>query len=174
MNVNILKNFVFKGQETLFNINDVKDDSSLVDNFNKGLSKFFRLRITKWEPNKEEYPQYMFLAGDRGILAYVDFIEISCTAKFDETSLNRDLEKIKDQVKYAYSDLDRPIFFIYLISCSDYEDILFETSDQIRDKLLNDKKSLGWNKGKYIPNKHQMGDLKNLVEIFRDMRQNKR
>ena len=53
-----------------------KEESFLADEvleeFLTFIKKKMKFSIIHWEPSRKEYPNYMFLSGDKGILAYVD------------------------------------------------------------------------------------------------------
>ena len=134
---------------------------------NYAVSKFIstmkqhKFKIEEWEPNKEFFPPFMFLGSDRGILAYVQFkIVNDSKAQTYATNLN-DIVKI---IACADSELDRPVFFIYIDETSN--NITFETNEQIKDRLYYDKNSVDTNNQCYIPETNGNGDFNNLVKIF--------
>ena len=137
---------------------------------NYAVSKFiskmkqYKFKIEEWEPNKEFFPPFMFLGGDRGILAYVQFKIINHSTQTYATDLN-DMLKV---VSCAESELDRPVFFVYIDEATD--SITFETNEQIKDRLYYDVNSVDSQKQWYIPEKHDVGDFNNLIRLFSELK----
>ena len=123
--------------------------------FVETMYKRYKFKIEKWEPNKSNYPDYMFLGGDRGILAYIYLLDD------DKIPINEIVKK----VSLAESELDRPVFFI-----NNYHDLnclYFETNEQIKDILFN-----GYSGNYYHPEINTAGDFENLINIFKDLKIN--
>ena len=106
----------------------------------------------------------MFLGGDRGILAYVQFKIINHSTQTYATDLN-DMLKV---VSCAESELDRPVFFVYIDEATD--SITFETNEQIKDRLYYDESSVDLKKRWYIPEKQDVGDFNNLIRVFSELK----
>lgn len=127
----------------------------LIKEFIDNIKKIHNLKIEKWEPNKAYYPKYMLLGGDRGILAYVYFVDSDALSTND----------IVKKVSRAESELDRPVFFIR--NYHDLSTLYFETNEQIKDRLFED----------YIDNHYRadmetVGDYDNLITIFKELKKN--
>lgn len=138
-----------------------------------------KFKIVKWEPNKVGYPMYMLLSGDKGILAYIDFFH----HKFDGTA-NRNLiarfgicyslSELINSISLAYSDLDRPVFYVHMVHIGSDIKIYFETDEMIKNNILTRKNfifDIGYN-NLYFSNLNEMGDLDNLINIFNDLKTN--
>lgn len=129
--------------------------SSLIQEFIDNIKKKHNLKIEKWEPNKECYPEYMFLGGDRGILAYIYFVD-------DDSIPVNDVVK---KVSRAESELDRPVFFIR--NYQDLSKLYFETNEQIKNRLFEGKFE-----NLYRADMDTVGDYDELVYIFKNLKKN--
>ncbi len=129
--------------------------SNLIQEFIDNIKKKHNLKIEKWEPNKEYYPEYMFLGGDRGILAYIYFV--------DDDSIPVD-EAVK-KVSRAESELDRPVFFIR--NYQDLSKLYFETNEQIKNRLFEEKFE-----SQYRADMGTVGDYDELVGILKSLKKN--
>ena len=127
----------------------------LKTNFVDTIYKRYKLKIEKWEPNKLSYPDYMFLGGDRGILAYIYLLDD------EKTPINEIIKKIS----LADSELDRPVFFIY--KYHDLNCLYFETNEQIKDILFN-----GYSGSYYRADINTAGNFENLINILKDLKIN--
>lgn len=145
------------------------DESLLIDCIINYLKKHYKFNVCKWESPNEYYPSYMFLGGDKGILAYIVFQYYS-GIDFSEDILRMPLAKTIKVVSYAESRLDRPVFFIKLFNYENKVGVLFETSDQIKDRLWNEKSAIIGDS--YIPDISTMGDFSNLKCIWCDLKKN--
>ena len=87
-----------------------------------------------------------------------------------QNKITSNLLYVKGIVSKAYSDLDRPVFFIYIINALDKKIIYFETDEQIKDRLFNDENSYTKDKKTYIPDMNTLGTLNNLIEIFKALK----
>lgn len=126
-----------------------------IQEFIYDMKKKNNLKIEKWEPNKVYYPEYMLLGGDRGILAYIYFL--------DEGPLM--LDDIVNKVSRAESELDRPVFFIR--KYQDLKQLYFETNEQIKARLLD-----GYSGVNYIPDMMTIGHYEELVSTFNHLKKN--
>lgn len=129
-----------------------------------------RLNIVEWEPMKADYPSYILLGPDKGILAYINFDVVSLENKL---YLRHKYEKLLVQLRLAVSDLDRPVFNIYQLQEADEKNIYFETYEQIIDILFHDvsriKKDDKGEKYFYSDIK-EMGCINELFNIFLDLK----
>lgn len=144
-------------------------ESELVHCIINYLKKRFKYNVCRWEPPNQYYPNYMFLGGDKGILAYVVFQYYSGD-NYEQDYLNMPLNDIVKMVSYSESRLDRPIFYLKIFNFEDKKLILFETSDQIKHRLWNDANSVKENC--YIPDISSMGDIANLMFIWEELKKN--
>lgn len=129
------------------------------------LKKKFKYNICPWETNNRYYPGYMLLGGDKGILAYICF-------NYYETEDDENLEicyPLSDTVKmisYAGSRLDRPVFIIDIINKNGEPLLLFETNEQIKDRIYYVPDSYDKGKDLYYADIETMGDIDGLKRIF--------
>lgn len=124
------------------------------------------ISLINWKPKNKNYPEYLLLSGDKGILAYVDF----CVVKLLDNDLSKSIERnsliLLDQIRIADSQLDRPIFFVYIIENKNKKFVLFETNEQIKDRWFAN----GLHSQVYTPVIEEMGDLDNLISIWTSMK----
>ena len=132
------------------------------------IKRKLKFSIVKWEPSHKEYPSYMFLSGDKGILAYVDFKYIESEEKLSDTNLVCDSRMLLKTIRSADSQLDRPVFFVYIVNCKDKQGVFFETNEQIKDRWLNNFYPYKW----YAPVIDEMGDINNLISLWTDLKKN--
>ena len=71
-----------------------------------------KMNIVRWEPTKKEYPSYMLLGPDKGILAYINF---GVWGSKDLMCFRHDHRELLEKLRLAVSDLDRPVFNIYQV-----------------------------------------------------------
>lgn len=155
----------------VFNENASLTEDNILLTMINCLREQFKFNICEWVPNNKLFPKYLFLGGDRGILAYVVF-RYKEGKIFKEQDLTFNLLKIAKLVGYAESELDRPIFFINILNYIDYSGVFFETSDQIRDRIFNDKEAIDKDKTIYKPDILLMGDFDNLKTIWNELKIN--
>ena len=158
-------------QKNTIDINDDSGDSFVGDLIAK-LKQKNRLNIVKWEPAKNEYPQYMLLSGDKGILAYINFYIMR---NQEDKAFIHDYCDLIRRLSLAISDLDRPVFNVYCQTYLEENNICFETYEQIRDIIYNDTARIKKDEnGKKIFESHksEMGFENELISIFYDMKKN--
>ena len=107
-----------------------------ITQFIKSIKKEKGISIINWAPKSNVYPAYVLLNGDKGILGYIDFCVINLSDDDLLDSIERDSVTLLNQIRIADSQLDRPIFFVYLIKAKSKEIVLFETNEQIKDRWL--------------------------------------
>lgn len=139
-----------------------------ITSFIKNIKKEKKISIINWTPKNKNYPAYILLSGDKGILGYIDFCAINLSNNDLLDSISRDSITLLNQIKIADSQLDRPIFFVYLIKITNREIVLFETNEQIKDRWLTN----GLNSKIYHPIIEEMGNLDNLISIWTSLKQN--
>ncbi len=143
-------------------------EDEILEQFLIFIKKKMKFSIVNWEPARTEYPSHMFLSGDKGILAYIEFKYAESKGNFSESLLACDSRLLLKKLRSAVSQLDRPIFFVYMLNCSDKRGIYFETNEQIKDRWFKNSCSSEI----YIPVIDEMGDLSNLIEIWDDLKKN--
>ncbi len=132
------------------------------------IKKKMKFSIVYWEPTHKEYPSHMFLNVDKGILAYIDFKYVESDEPFSDLGLACDTKMLLKTLRSADSQLDRPVFFVYILNYRDKQGIYFETNEQIKDRWF--KKS--YSSDYYIPVIDEMGDFNNLITIWNDLKKN--
>ena len=140
----------------------------VISSFIATLKSKQKINITKWEAPCAEYPEYMLLAGDRGILAYLNIKYIESDSLFQESYLTEDSRSTLGYITKSISHLDRPVFFVYIINTTNVNGVYFETNEQIKNRWL----SANFNESTYTPIFDEMGDLSNLIAIFTDLKKN--
>ena len=140
----------------------------ILEQFLMFIKKKMKFSIVNWEPTHKEYPSHMFLSSDKGILAYIDFKYIESKEPFSDATLACDSRRILETLRSADSKLDRPVFFVYMLNCCDKQGIFFETNEQIKDRWFNNPCA----SEHYIPVIDEMGDFKNLIAIWNDLKKN--
>lgn len=169
------------GPDTInyLNQNEEMHKDELGDAFSKIVKKKYKFNITKWEPNKTGYPEYMLLGTDKGILAYVEFFihDVACELCKEELleySAAHNLEELKVKLSLVDSDLDRPVFYIHYFNTPVLKGLFFETTEQIKDSLFNSSRPIidvGCQK-KYISTVKEMGSFDELMDVFADLKKN--
>lgn len=163
------KYFLQTNEQSLFITHDIIQNFSkeeICDQFINLIKKKLKLSIVSWKPSIKEYPHYILLNSDKGILAYVDFKYVFSNKNFSDMVIAYDMKPLLDTIRYAYSRLDRPIFFIYILNCKDKKGIFFETNEQIKDRWFNNL----YTSSPYIPVFNEMGDLDNLIKIWNNFK----
>lgn len=140
----------------------------ILEQFLMFIKKKMKFSIVNWEPIHKEYPSYMFLSGDKGILAYVDFKYVESKEPFSDSELACDSKLLLETLRSADSQLDRPVFFVYMLNYRDKQGIYFETNEQIKDRWFKNSCSSEY----YIPVVDEMGDFTNLIAIWDDLKKN--
>lgn len=131
-----------------------------------------KMNIVSWEPTKKEYPSYMLLGPDKGILAYINFYTFIAQ---DLTIFRHDVGSLLARLRLAVSDLDRPVFNIYQVTEASETNIYFETYEQILDILFNNPDRIKIDdKGReyFDSQKNEMGSVDELLTIFTDLKRN--
>ncbi|OUQ55030.1 hypothetical protein B5E58_12960 [Tyzzerella sp. An114] len=138
-----------------------------------------RLNISCWEPNKDLYPQYMLLGTDRGILAYIEFFYHNYQGKIEKDIIEKQavlyrLSELKERISVVDSDLDRPVFYIHILNYYNYKDIVFETTEMIKDKIFSGNVIIKKENDEdyYFADLREMGSFDELVNIFENLKKN--
>ena len=143
-------------------------EDDILEQFIIFIKKKMKFSIINWVPTRKEYPSHIFLSGDKGILAYVDFKYVESNENFSDLSLACDSKTLLETLRSADSQLDRPVFFVYILNYRDKQGIFFETNEQIKDRWFKSSCS----SVHYIPVIDEMGDLNNLIAIWNDLKKN--
>lgn len=147
-------------------------NEKIIDRLICEMKKKDKINIVKWKPTKQEYPEYMLLSGDKGILAYINFYIVSDQ---EQKEFIHDYNDLARRLSLAISDLDRPVFNIYYQTVGGEDRICFETYEQIRDIIYNNTARIEKDySGRKIfkSNKLEMGFQDELISIFFDMKKN--
>ncbi|MDO5003439.1 MAG: hypothetical protein Q4E39_04340 [bacterium] len=165
-------------------------ENILIDYFTDHL----KIKATHGDKSNKKYPDCMILGKDKGILAYFEVKYhcapfISAIQKINrycyEGSATLDKAKIERQLEIIESDIERPVFYIHWIDYPCVKGIFFETSEQVKETLINEKVferqeregDLEKNpqsvyKEKIYSKFLEMGSLEELVSIIKDMQKN--
>lgn len=167
MNADEFIGYILKGSNNITHIDNDGinfDDNDLISKFCQMLQKKYKLKLEKWTPNKKYYPNYMFLSGDRGILAYVSIrvVRNARNASF------YNLSEIIHLVSKADSELDRPVFVITFVCDKKDKYFFFETNEEIKDRIFNDKTTCINNE--YRIDKNCTGEINNFIEILKNIK----
>lgn len=163
--------FLQSNHQISFDVQDKEESFSkeeILEQFLVFIKKKLKFSIVNWEPTHKEYPSHMFLSGDKGILAYVDFKYIESKESFSASELACDSKMLLETLRSADSQLDRPVFFVYMLNCRDKQGIYFETNEQIKDRWFKTSYSSEY----YVPIVDEMGDFNNLIAIWSDLKKN--
>ena len=159
----------------------------LIDYFTNHL----KIKAVHGDKTNKKYPDCMILGKDKGIVAYFEVKYhcapfISAINKINrycyESSATLDVKKIERQLEIIESDIERPVFYIHWIDYPCLKGIFFETSEQVKNSLVNEKiferqereGDLEKNpqsvyKEKIYSKLLEMGTLEEFVEILRGM-----
>lgn len=159
----------------------------LIDYFTNHL----KIKAVHGDKTNKKYPDCMILGKDKGIVAYFEVKYhcapfISAINKINrycyESSATLDVKKIERQLEIIESDIERPVFYIHWIDYPCLKGIFFETSEQVKNALVNEKiferqereGDLEKNpqsvyKEKIYSKLLEMGTLEEFVEILRGM-----
>lgn len=163
--------FLQSSKQLSFNMQGKEDSFSedeILEHFLIFIKKKLKFSVVDWEPPHKEYPSHMFLSGDKGILAYVDFKYMESDKQFSALELACASEMLLETLRSADSQLDRPVFFVYMLNYRDKQGIYFETNEQIKDRWFKTSYSSEY----YIPVIEEMGDFNNLIDIWNDLKKN--
>lgn len=110
------------------NSDETYSEADVIEQLLFFLKKKLKISIISWMPSHKEYPSHMLLRGDKGILAYVDFKYIETDGNFSDYNAVYDSKALLETLRTADSQLDRPIFFVYMLNCRDKQGIYFGMS----------------------------------------------
>ena len=113
------------GSQNWFISEEFINPEELVHEIVSFLKQKYKYNVCKWEPDNTYYPDYMFLGGDRGILAYVIFKFVGACSVCDGI-IATELNEILNTIRFAESRLDRPVFFVYLVNDKEHGGLYFE------------------------------------------------
>lgn len=143
------------------------------------LKKKKRLNVVQWKPNNVNYPKFMLLGTDKGILAYIEFFYHCLDIEVDDTTVGHagichSMENLKIRLALVDSDLDRPVFYVHIIDYPNQKGVFFETTEMIKNNIfLNSKCVYSRSAGDlYFSDISEMGDFNELIYIFEDLKKN--
>jgi hypothetical protein len=126
------------------------------------------LNVLRADSKNKRYPDLMLLSSSKQIKAYIEIkyhgapfvLAVHKTGRFCyESSITYDFEKIVKQLEIAYSDLRLPVLYVHWVDFPCIKGIFFETSDQLKQILYDDKN--------YHNKEIRQGDLlKNTKSIY--------
>lgn len=158
--------------------NETKNDTigSLISGW---LKKKKKLNIVQWEPNNPNYPKFMLLGTDKGILAYVEFFYHNSNEVVDDDTVGQFgichiLADLKKRVSLVDSDLDRPVFYVHVIDYNNQKGTFFETTEMIKNNIFENTQSVYESEtlDLYFSKISEMGDFEELIGIFEDLKKN--
>lgn len=166
-------------EQSTYSSENIKLNDAAGTSISIWLKKNKRLNIVKWVPNNNNYPKFMLLGPDKGILAYVEFfyhstfvtdkdIPVEC---FGLCHLMTDIRK---RLPLVDSDLDRPVFYVHIMDYFNLKGIFFETTEMIKNNIFENSNficNLG-SEEVYFSNINEMGDFKELICVFEDLKKN--
>lgn len=119
-------------------------ENLLIDYFTNHL----KIKATHGDKSNKKYPDCMILGKDKGIIAYFEVKYhcapfISALQKISrycyESSATLDVKKVERQIEIIESDIERPVFYIHWIDYPCLKGIFFESSEQVKNALINEK-----------------------------------
>lgn len=158
--------------------NETKNDlaGSLISSWLKRKKK---LNIMQWTPNNPNYPKFMLLGTDKGILAYVEFFYHNSNENIDDNIVGQMgichiLNDLRKRLSLVDSDLDRPVFYVHVIDYKNQKGIFFETTEMIKNKIFENTLSVyeGEPMDLYFSKISEMGEFEELIGIFEDLKKN--
>lgn len=158
--------------------NETKNDAAggLISSW---LKKKKRLNVVQWEPNNINYPKFMLLGTDKGILAYIEFFYHKSDADVSDDIVGQNgichlLSDLRTRVSLVDSDLDRPVFYVHVVDYKNQKGIFFETTEMIKNNIFEKTKSVYEDSpiDLYFSQLSEMGDFEELVRIFEDLKKN--
>lgn len=143
------------------------------------LKKKKRLNVVQWEPNNVNYPKFMLLGTDKGILAYIEFFYHRSDRRVDDATVGRMgichlMKDLRTRLSLVDSDLDRPVFYVHILDYPGQKGVFFETTEMIKNNIFENSKCV-YNKNTsdlYFSDISEMGDFDELVCMFEDLKKN--
>lgn len=143
------------------------------------LKKKKRLNVIQWEPNKEQYPKFMLLGTDKGILAYIEpFYHSSCenaeVEMIAKYGICHRMKDMRERLALVDSDLDRPVFYVHVLNYPSVKGVFFETTEMIKINIYEEDECVDKNSSGeyYFSDLCEMGDIEELVMMFDDLKKN--
>lgn len=143
------------------------------------LKKKKRLNVVQWEPNNVNYPKFMLLGTDKGILAYIEFFYHTADISVDDATVGRMgichlMKDLRNRLPLVDSDLDRPVFYVHLLDFPNQKGIFFETTEMIKNNIFENSKCVFLNNfgDLYFSDISEMGEFEELVCMFEDLKRN--
>ena len=143
------------------------------------LKKKKGLNVVQWEPNKPDYPKFMLLGTDRGILAYIEFFyhksdEIVSDDIVGQAGICHILNDLRKRLSLIDSDLDRPVFYVHVVDYKNQKGIFFETTEMIKNNIFEKTESIyeDFPIDLYFSKISEMGDFEELISIFENLKKN--
>lgn len=143
------------------------------------LKKKKKLNVIQWEPNNINYPKFMLLGTDKGILAYIEFFYHQSNTEVDDITAGRTgichlMNDLRRRLSLVDSDLDRPVFYVHILDYPNQKGVFFETTEMIKNNIFEKSECAcnGKNGSLYFSDISEMGDFSELVCMFEDLKKN--
>lgn len=143
------------------------------------LKKKKRLNVVQWEPNNVNYPKFMLLGTDKGILAYIEFFYHTVDISVDDAIVGRMgichlMKDLRTRLPLVDSDLDRPVFYVHFLNYPNQKGIFFETTEMIKNNIFEKSRCVFLNNSDdlYFSDISEMGEFEELVCMFEDLKRN--
>lgn len=160
----------------------------LIDFFTQKLN----MKAMHADKSNKQYPDCMFLCGDKQIAAYFEVKYhsapfISAINKINrycyEGSITLDYKKIIKQLEIIDSDIERPVFYLHWVDFPCLKGIFFETSEQIKQYIYTNGEEFAREKragdeeknprsvylSKFYSPLLQMGTFEEFVELIKSI-----
>jgi len=143
----------------------VLEKKHLEDSISDYLHKYHKILIVSAAYEDRLYPELLILDRTRNIFGYI------CIQQYpsdnDDSISRMEFDNItRKRIQICYSELDRPVFFLYVFTEKNNSGIHFLTSEQIQDILLEKIENNEYTP--FFPNKEMMGELDELVHIIKN------
>ena len=125
------------------------------------IAKNIRTKLERVRHEGKFYPEITILDRTRNIYGYIVIRELK-EEKEHSNNKEKYLERLLKEIRIAYSELDRPVYYVYWFYSATGELILkFQTSEQIHDVLI---KRLENNlTTPFVPQDSEMGEFDEMI-----------
>ena len=163
--------------------------------------KTIGIKIIRGDLKNRKYPDLVILDNSKAIIGYIEFkyhaapfvwaFKKMPNRECYEGSVTLDKDKIIEQLKIIYSELERPVFYVHWVDFPCIKGIFFQTSEQLHDMLQNNideyirkeregdyietkdgNKRLASYLGKFYPSITGMGTFEELLKIIKNNKKN--
>lgn len=166
-------------EQAKYSIENVKINDEIGTCIAAWLKKKKRLNVVQWEPSNENYPKFMLLGTDKGILAYIEFFYHTSDISVDDATVGRMgichlMKDLRARLPLVDSDLDRPVFYVHFLDYPNQKGIFFETTEMIKNNIFENTKCVYINNSSdlYFSDISEMGEFEELVCMFEELKRN--